>query len=129
MKDNSGFSTVELLVTLFIAAAFLVSGYQLYSVIIKDGGETRRQAKASNLAYDYLQQYKIIFKKQAGICVSQEVLPFETETQGLSNVTVGIVVTCPYTEVPKLVKIVVTVKYGDDNPQKQIVQATYVNKE
>ena len=41
---NQGFTTIELLVTLFIAAAFLASGYQLYSVILQDGGDARAQA-------------------------------------------------------------------------------------
>ena len=54
---QNGFTVVELLITLFIAAAFLVSGYQLFNLIIKDGGQTRAESRASNVAYDYLRKY------------------------------------------------------------------------
>lgn len=48
---QSGFSAVELLVSLFVAAMFLSAGYQLYSIVIKNGGETRAQSTASSIAF------------------------------------------------------------------------------
>jgi prepilin-type N-terminal cleavage/methylation domain-containing protein len=57
LSSQAGFSAVELLITLFIAAAFVATGYQLYSVIIQDGEAAREQAKASNIAYDNLRRY------------------------------------------------------------------------
>ena len=59
ITKDSGFTAVELLITLFVAAAFLVSGYQLYALIIKDGGQTRSDARASNVAYDYMRRYSL----------------------------------------------------------------------
>lgn len=121
---QSGFTAVELLITLFIAAAFLMSGYQLYSLIIKDGGESRMQARASNAAYDYLQQYKTNATKP---CTAQTPLNDSPRTvTGLSNVTVSISITCPYTAVTSVSKVNVTLKYG--NPQQEIGNAIYVSQ-
>lgn len=129
---QTGFTTVELLVTLFIAAAFLMSGYQLYSMIIKDGGETRAQANASNKAYDYIQLYKsdpIVVQKPD--CIenldvltgSGEETFSEITIPNLTNVTANIKVTCPYPDAPLLSKITVTIRYG--TPQQEVVTATY----
>lgn len=95
-----GFSTVELIITLFVASIFLVAGYQLYSVIIKDGGETRLQAKAGNLAYDYLQQYKIKAKKNncEDNLSSQppaNIVPTTEEAKGLPGAKVKVEYSCP----------------------------------
>lgn len=93
-KNFGGFTAVELLITLFIAAAFLTSGYQLYSLIIKDGGETRMQARASNIAYDYLQRYKA---NVTNPCTEQAPeTDSSIEVDGLSNSTVSVSITCPY---------------------------------
>ena len=127
---KAGFSTVELLVTLFVAAAFLLSGYQLYAMIIKDGGETRAQAKASNTAYDYLQQYKsnstYIKKPCQDLVQPADVTPTIT---GLSNLVIKVAVSCPYGKAatdPAVTKILVTVNYGTS---KSVTQATYVTTE
>lgn len=55
--SQSGFSAVELLITLFIAFLFVMMGYQLYSVAIQGGGESRAKAKASNDSYTFLRAY------------------------------------------------------------------------
>ncbi len=140
MKNNNiaGFSTIELLVTLFIAAAFLVSGYQLYNLIIKDSGETRAQARANNVAYDYLQRYK---DSTGAPCVAQTALEDESiSVPNLNEVKVTVVVECPGLigyknsapttpiDITSLSKIIVTVKYGNESPQKEVTNATYVNK-
>ena len=56
-QQQFGFTAVELLITLFVAAGFLIASYQLYNLIIKDGGSTRSESRAANVAYDYLRQY------------------------------------------------------------------------
>ncbi len=99
--SSKGFSTIELLVTLFIAAAFLVSGYQLYSVIIKDGGETRQQAIASNKAYEYLQKYKAHTTLIKSTCEPHTVTNaadgenMAPTIPGLSNTELEITISCP----------------------------------
>lgn len=129
---SSGFSTVELLITLFVASVFLFSGYQLYSMIIKDGGETRAQARASNAAYMYLQEYKTdaaYIKNPCKVPASQPMADTSVTIDGLANPKLTVNITCPYGEgaddVP-ITKVEVILEYGNG---KSITQATYVNKE
>lgn len=138
LSMSKGFSAVELLITLFIAAAFLICGYQLYDLIIKDSGETRTQARASNLAYDYLQQYKLKAENPcnesiAGLPNDQEV----PDVDKLSNVRLTVAITCPYDNVPAgetptpvttLSKVSVTITYGTGINAKTVNTATYVTK-
>lgn len=119
---SSGFTAVELLTTLFIAAAFLMSGYQLYNLIIKDGGETRAQARASNAAYDYLQRYK---STATNPCTVQTPLTNSAEqVTSLTDVTVTVAISCPYVANPSISKVLVTLNYG--NPQLTVSSGTYV---
>ncbi|MEI6054345.1 MAG: prepilin-type N-terminal cleavage/methylation domain-containing protein [Candidatus Saccharibacteria bacterium] len=123
-KYRPGFTAVELLITLFIAAAFLMSGYQLYSMIIRDGGEARARAKASNIAYEYLQIYKA---KAKNPCPTATPIENVTQTTNdiLSDITISATITCPYVETPSLSKISVTVKYN--KPEQEVTNATYIN--
>lgn len=121
---QSGLSAVELLITLFIAAAFLISGYQLYAVVIKDSGEARQQSNASNVATDYLQRYK---SSATPSCTVQTPLTNYVPVppiSGLSNVTITVTISCPYSSTTSVSKIQVTVRYG--SPQQTITNATYV---
>lgn len=121
-NKQSGFSAVELLITLFIAAAFLISGYQLYAVVIKDGGEARMKSNAANAAVDYLQRYKSFATNP---CTAQAPLTDSAITvAGITNVTVSVALSCPYTATTSVSKILVTLKYG--NPQQTITNSTYV---
>lgn len=124
-SESNGFTTIELLITLFIAAAFLVSGYQLYNLIIKDGGETRAQTRAGNVAYDYLQRYK---PSATTPCKAQTPLTNAAPNPvpvNLSNVTVTVQITCPYGITSSVSKVQVNLSYG--NPQQTISNATYVS--
>jgi Tfp pilus assembly protein PilV len=120
---QSGFSTVELLITLFIAAAFLISGFQLYAVIIKNGSEVRAKTKASNVVYDYLERYKSSATNPCTESTPAINSPITVET--LSNVTVSVTISCPYSSTTSVSKILVTINYNQ--PQKTISNATYVN--
>lgn len=123
LKSQSGFTAVELLVTLFVAAAFLVGGYELYVVIIKDSGNSRAQANASNVAYNYLQRYASTVPNP---CVNATLLsPAPINVAGLSAVTVGVIVTCPYSNNLNVSKVTVNVLYN--NPQQTVQYSTYTN--
>lgn len=124
INKQSGFTAVELLVTLFVAAVFLASGYQLYNLMMKDSGETRTRSKASNVAYDYLQQYKAKATNPCTTTPSLSTTPISIS--GLSDATVAVDITCPYPLTTSVSKITVTIKYS--NPQKTVVNATYVTK-
>jgi Tfp pilus assembly protein PilV len=125
--NESGFSAVELLITLFVAAAFVATGYQLYSVILKDGGEARTRAKATNIAYDNLRRYS---PKAVKPCAA--VTPSPTPTipagSGLLNPSITVTITCPSgTGTTSVSKVQVTVTYGP-SPQEQVVHALFVTK-
>ncbi len=120
--SESGFSAVELLVTLFVAAAFLIAGYQMYSVVIQDGGQTRAEAKAANVAYDYLRRYS---PSAAAPCVAST--PKNNETisiDGLSAAKLTVKITCPNSATPAMSKIEATITYN--TPQRTVRYATYV---
>lgn len=51
MKYTKGLTTVELLVALFVASIFLLSGYQLYTYVFRNGTQTTRAAELSNAVY------------------------------------------------------------------------------
>ena len=120
-NNKSGFTAVELLVTLFIAAAFLMSGYQLFNVIIKDGGTTKVQSIASNVVYDYLQRYKT---SVPSTCIARTPVDNQSITvSGLTNVTITVAITCPYSSTPAVSKTQVTLQYN--NPQQTLVNTTY----
>ena len=135
MKKDGGFTTVELLVTLFIAAAFLMSGYQLYSMIIRDGGEARARAKASNVAYEYLQKEKAVINDTKPSECDDGQLRTEfiysqannntIEVDSLSNVEIKINNQCAYDKAVNdtIIRTTVPIKYN--TPQQSLTEATY----
>ena len=127
IHKQSGFSAIELLITLFVAAAFLISGYQLYALIMKDSGDVRFQAKASNVAADYLQSYKSSPSIQKP-CSPSSTTPLTNSStiSGLSNVTVTVTISCPYSNTTSVSKLSAIVQYS--TPQQSITSSTYVYK-
>jgi prepilin-type N-terminal cleavage/methylation domain-containing protein len=122
--QQSGFTAVELLITLFVAAAFLVAGYQLYNVIIKDSGNTRAQARASNVAYDYVRRYSPSATNPCTTLTPLNNAPISVT--GIGNVTVTVLITCPYTAVTNVSKVTVTLNYN--NPVQTVIFGTYVKQ-
>ena len=53
-KIDKGFFSVELLIVLFIAAGFVISGYQLYSSVLNASLSGKSDITASNIANDYM---------------------------------------------------------------------------
>ena len=51
---KKGFTVVELMITLFVASLFIISGYQLYQVVVFRGSDARKLSEASTLAYEVL---------------------------------------------------------------------------
>ena len=124
LTKQAGFSAVELLVTLFIAVAFIATGYQLYSVVIQDGGNELQQAQATNIAYDNLRRYS---SEATNPCSTVTPSPTPSIPSGtsLTNPSITVTITCPYGTSLNLTMITVTVNYGI--PQKQVVHALFVN--
>jgi Tfp pilus assembly protein PilV len=119
---QSGFTTIEILVTLFVAAIFLIAGYQLYGVIIKNGGQVNMQARAVNTTYDYLQRYKPFATNP---CTAQTPLTNSPiPVTNLSNVTITVAISCPYGTTSSISKVLVTLNYS--NPQQVVSEGTFV---
>lgn len=123
-KNSAGFSAVELLITLFIAAAFVATGYQLYSVIIQNGENAREQAQASNIAYNALRQYS---PQATNPCSAVTPSPTPTIPTGsnLPSPTITVTISCPYGTSAGLAKVTATVNYG--NPQVGVTHALFVS--
>lgn len=122
-SDQSGFSAIELLITLFVAAAFIGTGYQLYSVILKNGGDTKQRTTANDLAYEGLRRYA------SRATIPCTALPSQTITipadAGLSNTSgSNVTYTCPYGSTD-VTMVKARVVYG--SPQQEVVHVTYVN--
>ena len=121
---QSGFSAVELLITLFIAAAFIGTGYQLFSVVTQNGESARQKAKASNIAYDNLRRYS---PQATNPCtaVTPSPTPSIPSDSSLPNASISVSITCPYGTSIGLTKVTATVTYG--NPQESVVHVLFVN--
>jgi Tfp pilus assembly protein PilE len=124
-KIEQGFSAVELLITLFIATAFVAAGYELYSAIISDGGQARARTKASDIAYAALRQYSSQAQSPCAV-ISPTPAPTIPAGSNLSNASITISITCPYGVSSTTSKIEASVKYN--NPQEEVVHALFVNE-
>jgi len=122
-NKQAGFTAVELLITLFVAAAFLIAGYQLFTVVIRDGGQTRAESRAANVAYDYMRQYTS----------SSTTVPCSPSTplsnapitvDGLSSPKITISITCPGAA-NSVSKVEAAISYNV--PAQVVKYATYTN--
>lgn len=118
---QSGFTAVELLVTLFVAAGFLIAAYQLFNLVIKDGGATRSESRASNVAYDYLRKYAA--SSTTIPCTPSSPLNSAPVTvAGLTDVTMSVTVSCLPDAISSLSKVEVAITYN--NPAQTVKYAT-----
>lgn len=126
-SSQSGFTAVELLITLFVAAAFIVAGYQLFNVVIKDGGNTRAESRAGNIAYDYLRRYS---DSAVAPCTPSAPLTNQAVSiEGITNSQISVVISCPQpSEAPTLSKVEAVLTYGTGTDANTVRYATFVDK-
>lgn len=124
LKNQSGFSAIELLITLFVAVAFIAAGNQLYIATIKSSGDSRQKTTANNIAYDNLRRYAPQATAQCSV-VTPSPTPTIPAGSGLSNASITVTISCPYGVSTTVSKIQVSVKYG--TPQQEVIHATYTN--
>lgn len=126
---QGGFSAVELMVSLFIAVAFITTGYQLYSVVVNDGAATRQRAQASNAAYSYL---RALSGTPTGNCSTGYTFsPTPTLTaaergQIAENATLSVTTSCPYGTSNNIWRITAKVTYG--TPSQEVSHAIFVTR-
>lgn len=126
---QSGFSAIELLITIFVATAFLAAGYQLYTAVLRNGTDTRNQTTASNIAYDYVRRYSPQATSPCTIFTPNPAPTIPSTPAGgiaLPSPSITASITCPYGTTSDTSLVTVTVTYGFTNPQKQVQHAVYV---
>ena len=132
MSRKDGLTTVELMVTLFVAALFILSGYQLYNAVNLRAGNSREMSEASNIAYRILREQAIydssFTKDTSSTCPSSSTLsPTPTlPANTLPNPVVS-VYRCYVDTNSDLQRVTVQIEYGNDTPRRKVVHATYVS--
>lgn len=123
--QESGLTAVELLITLFVAAAFLIAGYQLFNIVIRDGGEIRAESRANNLAYEFLRKHTGEVSKPCVTATLNGGTWQPLTVEGLADARYIVNATCPYSDTPNITKLQVRLEYG--TPVKEVVQTTYID--
>ncbi len=136
LSSAAGFSTIELLVTLFVAAAFVGAFYQLFVTTTQDSIDAKRYATASTLAYSNLNQFK---NKPSGMssCSSGYTYepsefnpPITGSVSGLpGSVTQAVTASYPFPcgDNDDVIKIESSVTYGPTGQRTTVTHTTYVN--
>lgn len=130
--NHSGFSTVELLVSLVVAALFLFAGVSFYNTIVRYSTESRNRASADRIAYDYLRRYE---SNRPATCapstpINNVAVPTSnSNTKGLTSPTITVIITCPLAaDVPAISKIVARVRYIERGVTKTLEQEVYATQ-
>lgn len=128
-----GFTAVELLITLFIAAVFLFAGYQLYIQVIRDGRDADRTAQLSNIVYQKMREAsaQVTAAYPSGCNAAAEATSNTTNesVSGIGTVTYTKTIKCPYgvSPVVDIFLIKITATYTADGAQKKVEHATYAS--
>lgn len=116
-QARSGFTTVEVLVTLFVAVLLLGGGYQAYSAVASNSREGRERSIASNIAYENARR---VADGITGVCVpsgpTNHSSRIPADSTLPSNKQMTTIVTCPYGSSNSTISLVnVTITYGSEN--------------
>ncbi len=121
---TKGFSTVELLIALFVAAAFIATGFQLFSVVMKDSNDARLRAAAGTIVNTTIQERMNGVNSPCSPTPSSATIPIPTSE--LPEASAEVTYSCPYGNSSKTTRISVVVSYG--NPQEQVEGSLDVTK-
>lgn len=124
MSRQQGFTIVELMVTLVVGALLVMSGYQLYTVVAGRIGEARRMSEASNIGYGILRKEGSVYMDITEDCDHPRVNTVAVASS-LPNVSAKLSRCRPS---PSISMIRVTSIVSYDNPQKEVVHATYISR-
>lgn len=124
MRFEKGFSAAELLIAIFVGAAFILTGYQLYGIIAQDSGDSRNQAIASNAAYSALRRYAASVGDTCGDTanIALATLPAGLTLPGPSAAYVFM--TCPYGSASSVSKVSIYILYGNGDTVEQTTLAS-----
>lgn len=126
MRHSNGFTAIELLVTLFVAALALASGYQLYAAVINQDSKTRLEAETGLLAHSEV--------KKHNSSATTPCTPQTLKSNTLVNITessagavtgrMTVLLDCPNLSLPNLSRVTVKITYG--TPAKTVTHASYI---
>ncbi|MDO4870660.1 MAG: prepilin-type N-terminal cleavage/methylation domain-containing protein [Candidatus Saccharibacteria bacterium] len=127
--NKQGFSAVEVMATLIIAAILLFAGYQLFGVVYDQQLNGRIRYQASNIAYAYLR------KKANNLSIegcnpskpikTNEVPDSDTK---LPNIEIKSIVSAPYGCNERIRRIEIQVFYKIGSSKQVETQVLYVDK-
>lgn len=122
MKRQNGLTTVELIVTLFLASMFIISGYQLYRAVSGRSGESRELAEASSLAYKALRSSEHVVVTNS--CDNPLISSVALGTTTLPDPSAEISRCKPFAS-NNIVRTTVSVNYGESSDRRKAIHATY----
>ena len=123
---KQGFTTVELMITLFVAGIFILAGYQLYSVVLANSVETRYMGEASNIGYEVLRDDGGTYVATTNSCSSPSTSVVNKPNSLPAPTTITLNRCRPFTD-SSIIKVTVTVTYGPHN--QEVSHATYLGSE
>lgn len=128
---QSGFTVVELLVTVIVAALFVGIFYQMFVILVGINANARNTAQASNLSYSNMRRYPTATSTGLTCSTSSTNLlntnSIDSDYQELGTVTETVTASFPYgcSAIYDVIKLVSTVTYGKNS--FKVSYATYVN--
>ena len=126
---TAGFTAVELLITLFVAAIFLSAGYILYNVVVTRSSEARHQIEADSIASDYLQRYRSLV---GTTCVASTPLSNSaitgSDAASLASPKVTVTISCPIPALNSISKITVKVDYKEGGTNESVQHEAYASR-
>ena len=123
---KKGFTVVELMITLFVASLFIISGYQLYQVVVFRGSDARKLSEASTLAYEVLLSEFTSpgqWHPSFGLTHPEQTITRTNALLGTVNITLK---RCRVQPNVGVMRVTATAKY--DNPAKEVSHAVYVSQ-
>ncbi len=132
-SEQQGFTITELMVTLFVAALFTISGWQLYTVVTQRAIEAQRTSEASNIGYKVLRKHGTYGATMASCGASSDNVPISEDIPTLftgsnipdDNREVKLVRCNPVDGLP-VNRLTVTVSYGTGDNKQEVSHALYV---
>jgi prepilin-type N-terminal cleavage/methylation domain-containing protein len=131
MRNQEGFTVVEMLVTVVVAAIFAFMFYQLFISSTKLSDQARHDSEAAQIAYSDLKKYPTATSTgQTASCASPNAIttiPLGTNTYpDVGTVTETLNVSWPFAcTTPAVAKVEVIVSYKGG--LKEITEASYVD--
>ncbi len=131
---EQGFTAVELLITLFIAAVFLFAGYQLYIQVTRDADDADKTARISNLVQERMRERLAeVTAQYPNGCISASAAN-TTQSQsveGVGSVSFNTVTRCPIAatsgSATDLFQVTVTATYTELGQTRTLQHSTYAN--